>query len=306
MQSRCPLLYTLAEMSENSKEAIRSTYWSIAGGAGLAIIKFAAGIFGNSYALIADGIESLSDMFSSFLVLLGLRYASRPPDDNHPYGHGKAEPLAVFAVVGFLIGSAVLILYQGILNILTPHELPKPFTIWVLVLIILVKEFFYRRMKHKSRLTHSSALEADAWHHRSDAITSLAALLGIALAIWMGEGWEAADDWAALLAALVILYNAYRIFRPALSEIMDEHRYDDMVEEIRELSAEVGGVVDTEKCYIRKMGMSFHVDLHLVVNGAITVKEGHDIAHRVKYHLQEKLPRISDVHIHVEPDASVL
>jgi len=291
-------------MSTKSEKAIKSTYLSILGNAGLGAVKFAAGFYGNSYALIADGIESLSDVFSSFLVLLGLRYASRPADENHPYGHGKAEPLAVFAVVGFLIGSAVLIIYQGILNILTPHELPKPFTLWVLILIILTKEFFYRKMKQRGKETKSSALEADAWHHRSDAITSLAALIGIGIALLMGEGWEAADDWAALIAAVVILYNAYRIFRPALSEIMDEHRYDALVEKIREVSAEVPGVVDTEKCYARKMGMSFHVDLHLIVDGEITVTEGHDIAHRVKGHLQNCLPEISDVHIHVEPSTA--
>lgn len=283
-----------------SRKAIKATYLSIVGNSLLAVVKFLTGFFGNSYALIADAIESTSDIFASTLVLVGLRYASRPPDENHPYGHGKAEPLITFAVVGFLVISATLIAVQSIENIREPHEVPEPYTLIVLAAIILVKEIFYRVMKQKAKETGSSSLVADAWHHRSDAITSLAAFLGISFALW--QDYPQADDWAALVAVAIILYNAFRIFRPALSEVMDEHRYDELVDRIRLAAAEVQGVITTEKCFVRKMGMTFQVDLHAIVKAEISVREGHQVAHELKDHLLEQITEIADVHIHIEPD----
>ncbi len=287
---------------ENQQKAVKAIYLGIAGNAALALIKFLTGFFGNSYALIADAIESTSDIFSSLLVLVGLRYANKPPDDDHPYGHGRAEPLITFVVVGFLVASATVITYESIDHIQTPHKTPAPYTLIVLAVIIIVKEVFYRVVKRRGKETQSTVLTADAWHHRSDAITSLAAFVGIAIALFMGPGYETADDWAALLAAGFILYNAYQILRPALGEIMEEHRYDDLVKEIRLAAKEVPGVVTTEKCFVRKMGMTFHVDLHAIVNAEITVREGHEIAHKLKDHLLATKPEIADVHIHIEPD----
>jgi cation diffusion facilitator family transporter len=205
-------------------------------------------------------------------------------------------------VVGFLVLSATIIAYESIQNLQSPQEAPEKFTLIVLAVIVIIKELFYRMVAKKSNETKSSSLKADAWHHRSDAITSLMAFIGISIAIFMGEGYEKADDWAALFASGFIIYNAYLIFRPALGEIMDEHLYDDLVAEIRTISMGVDGVVDTEKCLVRKAGLSFHVDLHLIVNGAITVLEGHVIAHRLKDELLQKLPEINDVLIHIEPD----
>ena len=289
-------------MDSNIQKAIKTSWLSIIGNALLAIAKGVTGVFGNSYALIADAIESTTDVFSSFLVLIGLKYSSKPPDENHPYGHGKAEPLITFAVVGFLMVSATVIAYESIDHIRTPHSVPESYTLIVLAVIIAIKEIFYRFVSKKSEETKSTSLKADAWHHRSDAITSLMAFIGISIAIFMGEGYETADDWAALLASGFILYNAYLILRPALGEVMDEHMHDDMIESIREISMTVEGVVETEKCYVRKMGMAFIVDLHIVVNSEITVKMGHDIAHEVKDRLLNELPEIADVLIHVEPD----
>ncbi len=286
---------------KDEHQAIRATYLSIFGNAGLALVKGLAGFFGNSYALMADAIESTSDIFSSILVLFGIKFSTKPADKNHPYGHGRAEPLITFLVVGFLVASAVIIAYQSLQHINTPHELPKPFTLIVLGLIIAIKEIFYRIVKRKSTLTNSSALAADAWHHRSDAITSAAAFLGISIALFFGKGYESADDWAALLASGIILYNSYMIFRPALGEIMDEHVYDHLVDEIRDHSKKVDGVIDTEKCFIRKIGMKYHVDLHVIVNSHISVKKGHDIAHALKNYLKQQMPQIADVLIHVEP-----
>jgi cation diffusion facilitator family transporter len=284
------------------QSAIKATYFSLIGNACLALIKGLAGFFGNSYALIADAIESTTDIFSSFLVLFGLKYSNRPADENHPYGHGKAEPLITFIVVGFLITSATIIAYESIQNIQTPHEAPKSWTLIVLAVIILWKEFSFRKVMKRGIETNSSSLKADAWHHRSDAITSIAAFIGISIAIVLGKGFEAADDWAALFASGFIIYNSYLIFRPALGEIMDEHLYDDLILEIREVSSKVEGVIDTEKCFIRKAGMKYHVDLHATVDATISVKKGHDIAHLLKDTLRSKIPQLGHVLIHIEPN----
>ena len=284
------------------QSAINTTYFSIVGNACLALIKWLAGYFGNSYALIADAIESTADIFSSFLVLFGIKYASRPADKNHPYGHGRVEPLITFLVVGFLITSATIIAHESIVNINTPHELPKPFTLIVLGLIIIWKEISYRIVIKKSIQTNSSSLKADAWHHRSDAITSVSAFIGISIALFFGKGYESADDWAALFGSAFILYNSYLIFRPALSEIMDEHVYDDTIELIRMNSMKVEGVIATEKCHVRKIGMRYHVDLHAIVDRNISVRDGHEIAHRLKDKILEEMPDIADVFIHIEPN----
>ena len=268
----------------------------------LAIIKWIAGYFGHSYALIADAIESTTDFFSSFLVLLGLKYASRPADKNHPYGHGKAEPLITFMVVGFLITSALIIAHESIQNIIAPHEGPRGWTLYILAAIIIWKEISYQLVIRKSRETKSTLLKADAWHHRSDAITSVTAFIGISIALLMGKGWESADDWAALAASAFILYNCYLIFRPALGEIMDEHLYDDLIDQIREIAIHVDGVTGTEKCQVRKVGMRYFIDLHIEVDGDISVRHGHDIAHALKAKLMSELPELADVLMHVEPN----
>lgn len=285
----------------NEQTAIKATYFSIIGNTILAITKGVAGLFGNSYALIADAIESTTDIFASLLVLFGIKYSNRPADKNHPYGHGRAEPLITFLVVGFLITSATIIASESIKNIGIPHDLPKSWTLFVLGAIIIWKEISYRIVLKKSKETHSSSLKADAWHHRSDAITSVAAFIGISIALILGKGYESADDWAALFASSFILYNSYLIFRPALGEIMDEHVYDDLIEEIRQVAHEVEGVEDTEKCFIRKAGMQYHLELHATVNADLTVKEGHDIAHKLKDTLREEIPQLGHVLIHIEP-----
>ncbi len=288
-------------METSEQTAVKATYFSIVGNTCLAIIKGFAGFFGNSYALIADAIESTTDIFSSFLVLFGIKYSNRPADANHPYGHGRVEPLITFLVVGFLITSATIIAYESIANIGTPHELPKPWTLIVLGAIIIWKEYSFRLVMKRGVQTNSSSLKADAWHHRSDAITSVAAFIGISIALFLGKGYESADDWAALFASAFILYNSYLIFRPALGEIMDEHLYEDLEVQIRKIAVSVEGVVTTEKCFIRKSGMKFHIDLHAVVDGTISVKEGHDIAHLLKDTLRENIVELGHVLIHIEP-----
>lgn len=288
-------------MQSNIQKAIQATYLSIVGNFVLAVAKGITGVLGNSYALVADAIESMTDVFSSALVLFGLKYSTRPADTNHPYGHGRAETLVTFLVVGFLLISATIIAYESIINIQTPHEVPEKFTLIVLAAIILIKEGFYQVVSRKGKETNSSSLQADAWHHRSDALTSLMAFIGISIAIYMGPGYETADDWAALIASFFIVYNAYLIFRPALGEILDEHVYDDLVEEIREIASKVKGVEGTEKCFVRKTGMTYLVDLHLMVNGNLSVTEGHEISHAAKDALMEQLPELANILIHIEP-----
>ena len=286
-----------------TESAVSATYFSIIGNTVLAIAKALAGIFGNSYALIADAIESTADIFASLLVLFGLKYAERPADDNHPYGHGKIEPLITFMVVAFLVTSATVIAYESVQNILllTPQKPPKLWTLIVLAVIIIWKEISFRIVLKRSKETNSSSLKADAWHHRSDAITSVMAFIGISVALIFGEGFETADDWAALFASGIILYNAYLIFRPALGEIMDENRYDDIIELVRIKALDVPGVLDTEKAFIRKAGMSYHLDLHAIVDGSISVAKGHEIAHRLQDYLKEEIPNLNFILIHVEP-----
>ncbi|HZY78273.1 MAG TPA: cation diffusion facilitator family transporter [Cyclobacteriaceae bacterium] len=295
-------------MSHNHSHAhtaIRATWFSIIGNTLVALMKVAVGFFGNSFALIADAIESTTDIFSSILVMLGLRYASRPPDKLHPYGHGRAEPLMTFIVVGFLIFSASVIAYQSIVNIRNPHDLPQSYTLWFLAVIIAWKEISFRFVMKKSKETNSSSLKADAWHHRSDALTSVAAFIGISIALIFGEGYEAADDWAALSSSAFILYNCYHIFRPALGEIMDENVYHEMEERIRTIAMTVEGVTGTEKCLIRKTGMTYQLELHANVNGDITVRAGHDISHKLKDKLKDEIPELANVTIHIEPYISI-
>jgi len=287
---------------EAHKKAVKAATASMVGNFLLAIIKGLVGFFGNSYALIADAIESTADVFSSFLVLIGLKYANRPPDENHPYGHGKVEPLVTFVVVGFLVAAGTVIVIESIINIQTPHKAPEAYTLWFLAGIIITKELFYRYVSRTSDETKSTSLKADAWHHRSDAITSLCAFIGILIAVILGDDYAEADDWAALIASAIIFFNAYLIFRPALGEVMDENVHEEFIALVRKYSAEVPNVLDTEKCYVRKSGMRYWVDLHIQVDGKLTVDEGHTIAHELKAHLMQQLPEIADVLVHVEPD----
>jgi cation diffusion facilitator family transporter len=286
---------------EHAHTAIKTTWFSIVGNVLLAALKAIVGFFGNSFALIADAIESTTDIFSSVLVLLGLRYANKPPDKLHPYGHGRVEPLVTFIVVGFLIFSASVIAYQSISNIRIPHELPQSYTLWFLASVIVWKEVSFRFVIKKSKETHSTSLKADAWHHRSDALTSVAAFIGISVALIFGKGYESADDWAALFSSAFILYNCYHIFRPALGEIMDENVYPEMEERIRKVAGTVEGVMGTEKLLIRKTGMTYQVELHADVDGNISVRAGHDISHKLKDKLKADIPELGNVTIHIEP-----
>jgi cation diffusion facilitator family transporter len=267
----------------------------------LAAAKISAGLFGNSYVLIADGIESALDIAGSAVIWGGLKIAARPPDETHPYGHGKAEPMAAGIVAMGVLLASVGLAVQSLREIFVPHHGPAPFTLVVLIVVIAVKEFLYRVVMRLGKDVESTAVQTDAWHHRADALTSIAAFLGISVALIGGEKWYAADDWAALFACAVIATNGWRLLFPALREMLDTAPRGEIVSRIQGAARSVRGVVNVEKCLVRKMGISFYVDLHVGVDGSISVTEGHDIAHRVKDAIKETDARIADVLVHVEP-----
>jgi cation diffusion facilitator family transporter len=267
----------------------------------LAIVKGIAGVLGNSYALIADAIESAADVVTSFVVLLGVRMAGKPADTNHPYGHGKFEPLAAAVVSLTLLGAAVLIMIESVREILTPHHAPQPFTLGVLVAVILVKEILARYVGHAAEGIGSVAVKADAFHHRADAITSAAAFIGISVAVFGGPGFEMADDIAALVAAVVIAVNALILFRPALSELIDTAPAPEIAQSIREIALRVPGVLGTHKCGVRKVGFVYFVDLDVLCNPDETIRHGHEVAHNVGEAIHSALPAVAKVLVHVEP-----
>ena len=267
----------------------------------LAAAKISAGLFGNSYVLIADGIESALDIAGSVVIWGGLKFAARPPDRTHPYGHGKAEPLAAGLVAMGVLLASVALAIQSVREIFTPHHGPAPFTLIVLVIVIAVKEFLYRAVIRFGKNIESTAIQTDAWHHRADALTSVAAFVGISLALIGGEKWQSADDWAALFACAVIAANGWRLLFPALHEILDTAPRGEIVATIEQAAASVPGVLEVEKCLVRKMGISFYVDLHVGVDGGISVRDGHHIAHQVKDAIKQTDARIADVLVHVEP-----
>ncbi len=267
----------------------------------LAVIKIIAGILGNCYALIADGIESSLDIFGSLVIWFGLKVAAEPPDDEHPYGHGKAEPLASVAVALAVIAAAIGLAVQSIREIVTPHHAPAPFTLVVLVAVIVIKETLFRKVAHAAEGLSSTAVKTDAWHHRSDAMTSAGAFIGISVALIGGPGWEPADDWAALFTCGLIGFNGYRLLLPALHEVMDTAPSPEFAATVRTIAGHVPGVADVEKCRVRKMGLEYYVDIHIGVNADLTVRDGHEIGHAVKDAIRAVKPEIADVLVHIEP-----
>ena len=293
---------THVRTSRRAEEGARLVLRGIVLNAVLAAAKFAGGILGNTYALIADGAESLLDILTSLLVWAGFRVAARPPDEDHPYGHGKAEALAALAVSLFIFLIAGWIGWQAVREIMTPHHGPAWWTLPLLAVIIGAKWIFSRRLGAAGERTGSTALGAEALHHWTDAMTSAAAFVGIAIALVGGEGWETADDWAALFACVVIAFNGTGMLSKALGDVMDSAAPVKFENEVRALALTVPGVQALDKVRVRKSGLSHLVDIQIRVDGGLTVREGHDIAHAVKDALIASAAHaISDVTVHVEP-----
>jgi cation diffusion facilitator family transporter len=283
------------------QRSLRATFLGLAANVVLTVAKFLAGIFGHSQALIADAVESLADIFSSIIVWRGLVVAETPPDDDHPYGHGKAEPIAAAIVSAMLLLAAGMIAFHSLSGILEPRVAPSAWTLIILVVVIAVKETLFRFVLRESETVSSSAVETDAWHHRSDAITSGAAFLGISISLVGGKGYESADNWAALAAACVIAWNGWRLLRPALNELMDRSPDRELIGKIRAAAGTIPGVGGVEKCFVRKMGYQFFVDMHVEVDPQISVENSHRIGHEVKDKVRAEIPSVRDVLIHIEP-----
>ena len=280
----------------------RSALLGIFVNVGLALAKGCAGLFGNSFALVADGVESLADVVSGMVVYFGLKIAVKPPDANHPYGHGKAEPIAAAVVSLGLIVAALGVIFGAIREINAPSATPAPYTLVVLAGVLIIKEMLFRHVGFVGESIESSAVKSDAWHHRSDALTSAFAFAGISIALLGGPGWEAADGWAAICAALVILYNGWKLLKPAVLELGDSAPHPGVETQVRAVAARVPGVVGLDKCLVRKMGFSLYVDLHLVLDGDLTVREGHRLSHKVEDEIRAAVPEVAKVLIHVEPE----
>ena len=294
----------MADPDTSSQRTIRTTLIGLAVNIGLATAKLVAGMLGHSYALVADAVESFSDMLGSFVIWGGLKYSSRPADDNHPYGHGKAEALAALVVAGLLGAAGVGIAVKSVHEIITPHHTPAWWTLLVLVVVVAVKEGMFRFAARVAKEESSTAVETDAWHHRADAITSVAAFIGISIALYGDHrgytGWEQADDWAAILASLVIMWNGVSLARGPLAELLDQ-KPGEIPERSEAIARGVPGVFHVEKVHARKAGARIFVDMHVQVTPTITVHEGHIISGKVKAAIRKELPEVAGVLIHIEP-----
>jgi cation diffusion facilitator family transporter len=283
------------------QRGLRATFAGMAVNVVLSGTKLAAGIVGHSHALVADAVESFADIFSSLIVWRGLVVAAAPADEDHPYGHGKAEPIASAIVAAMLLGAALWIVLTAFGEIMEPHRSPAPFTLIVLVVVVAVKESLFRFVSREGEAVDSSAVKTDAWHHRSDAITSVAAGIGISVSLIGGKGFEAADDVAAIAAAGVIAWNGWHLLRPALSELMDAAPSREIVDQIRRIAGTTPGVDRVEKCIVRKVGYQYFVDMHVEVDPQMTVLRSHEIAHAVKDKIRDTMPSVNDVLVHIEP-----
>ena len=292
----------LTAVSRRANDSAKLVLRGIGLNAVLAVVKLAGGIFGHTYALIADAAESMLDILSSTLVWAGFRVAARPPDANHPYGHGKAEPLAGLTVALFVFAMAGWVASHAVHEIITPHQGPAWWTLLVLAGVIVAKTWFSRRMGVAGEQVGSTALGIEAMHHWSDAMTSGAAFVGISIALWGGKGWETADDWAALFACVIIAFNGFGMFTKALGDVMDTAAPENFENAVRTIALAVPGVKALDKVRARKSGLSHLVDIQVRVDGNLSVRAGHDIAHAVKDSLLASAPHaISDVTVHIEP-----
>jgi cation diffusion facilitator family transporter len=286
----------------SAEQGTKSTVLGISVNLGLGLAKCSAGLLGNSFALVADGVESIADVLSGLVVYFGLKIAAKPPDADHPYGHGKAEPIAALIVSLALMAAAFGIIYKGIREITAPNAAPAPYTLVVLAGVLIIKELLFRHVHSVGESIGSLAVKSDAWHHRTDALTSALAFVGISIAILGGPGWEAADGWAALCAALVIVYTAWKQLQPAVLELADIAPDTTLEAQVREIARQVSGVLGLDKCFVRKMGFTYYVDLHIIVRGEMSVREGHRLSHKVEDEVLSALPQIAEVLVHVEPE----
>jgi len=288
-------------MSTDFDRGVRSAQISMISNAVLALVKLVAGVVGNSYALIADAVESSADIFSSLIVWGGLRIASRDPDEDYPFGYGKAETVASATVSLMLLGAAIGIGVEAVREIRLPHHAPAPWTLAVLVAVVVIKTYLGRRIGAVGAEVGSTAVKADSWHHFSDAITSAAAFIGISIAVWKGAGWEAADDWAALVASAVIGFNGISMLRSAMQDLMDRHPGADIAAPVRQVAERVSGVAAIEKLHVRRAGIAFHVEIHVQADPGMSLFDAHALGGTVKSAIRAAQPRVRGILVHMEP-----
>jgi cation diffusion facilitator family transporter len=300
---------THPEPGERHDDPLDSDNWhpteaplvGVAVNATLAVVKVVAGTLGNSYALVADGVESTTDIVASLVVWGGLRVAFLPADEEHPYGYGKAEALAGVIAAVALLGAAGAIAYQAVHEILTPHHAPHWATLVVLGAVVVIKEALAKWMGGIGAKHDSTALKGDALHHRSDALTSLAAFLGISIALAGGPGYESADDWATLAAVAVIGFNGLSLLRSAVKDLLDAAPPERLQESVRSAAAQVEGVRAIEKCRLRKSGLGYLAEVHVQVDGGMSVRAAHVVGGRVRSALRASPLRVLDAIVHIEP-----
>jgi cation diffusion facilitator family transporter len=268
----------------------------------LGVAKMTAGVLGHSYAMIADAAESLADVAGSCVTLYGLRIAAEPADPNHPSGHGRAETIASAVTALALVTVGSLIFSHALQSLYEPRHAPNPLTLLVLVPVILIKEWMFRWMIAQGKESGSMAVVADAWHQRSDVMTSVAAFVGIVIAWAGGPEWSHADSWAAMFASIWLAITGLWLLGPTLHELMEGSVDPALLKFIRTTSQKCEGIEGVDKVWVRKLGMRLMVDLHIIVDPDISVKEGHRLAHEVKAKLQRELPQVRDVMVHVEPN----
>ncbi len=288
-------------MSQQGTRVIKTAQLGLLVNAFLAIIKLVAGIVGNTYALVADAVESTADIFASLVVWGGLRVATRDPDEQYPFGYGKAESVAAAVVSMMLVTAALGIAFEAVREIRTPHKTPAPWTLLVLVAVLFVKFVLFRRTLSVGEEAGSTAGKADAWHHLSDAITSAAAFIGISIALWGGPGWEEADDWAALFASTVIFYNGLLLIRPALHDLMDRKPGGEIIASVRTAAEQVPTVKAVEKLSARKAGLVYYVDIHVQADPSMSLHDAHELSGAVKSAIRRHVPSVAGVLVHMEP-----
>ncbi len=290
-----------AKLDESASTGIRASLTSVIISLALSAVKVISGVVGHSYALIADGAESILDVVSGVIVAGSLKIAAQPPDEKYPFGYGKVEPVAALVISTALLATAIGIAIQSVREIHMPHHAPAPFTLMVLVVVVVIKELLFRFLMRTGESIDSNAMRTDAWHHRSDSLTSAAAFIGISIALAGGAGYEPADDWAALFAAGVIAFNGIWLLQKAWREILDASLPEQVIDEIREIARRVDGVAGIDMCRVRKSGLGLWVDIHVEVHGDMTVRDGHHIAHCVKDALLGSGHHIMDAVVHIEP-----
>lgn len=267
----------------------------------LALLKISAGLAGHSTAVVADGLESTADVFSSGFVLLGLTLAAKPADENHPYGHGRVEILTGLLIGLILTAGGALISFGSWERIGTPHEPLAFYVIWPLIASIVARSGMSVFKFRYGRKIGSAALSADAWHDAMDSLSAVTALIAVSLTLLDPGRFVQADRYGGFLVGLIVVFAGVRVARDTAMQLMDTMPDDDMMVRIRTAAHTVPGVLGVEKCFARKTGLRYHVDLHLEVDPQMTVRQSHLIAHEVREQILQRLDWVADVLVHVEP-----